>query len=44
MAKASERKGVRKDERECCLAERKKQLVKPRHLHTLIRHRALSLG
>lgn len=26
MAKASERKGIRKDERECCLAERRKQL------------------
>jgi hypothetical protein len=26
MAKASERKGVRTDERECCLAERRKQL------------------
>jgi len=26
MAKASERKGIRKDERECCLAERQKQL------------------
>jgi hypothetical protein len=26
MAKASERKGIRTDERECCLAERRKQL------------------
>jgi hypothetical protein len=26
MAKASERKGVRTDERACCLAERRKQL------------------
>jgi hypothetical protein len=27
MAKASERKGIRTDERECCLAERRKQLA-----------------
>jgi len=26
MAKASDRKGVRKDERECCLAVRRKQM------------------